>query len=290
MLNIIAAILLAQAASSPVGMILQTEGKVTILRAGRASDARLADLLFAGDQVNGRATLLFCPSSEKITGQADTALQLSADGLRVVKGAAPSKSSARCLLPKTALGSESMERIGGMRTRGELDAPSLALYVGGPITSNRPTLEWAAVTDAKSYAVTLRAEDGTTVWEQQTTGPRTSYPFLKANLKAGSYEWEVKAQSGTKVLAQEKATIEVKPTPKSLATILTLGGRLQSRSDALLHAIELENDGYYSEAAAFYRQLRQAQPNDSRITQHLAWLYWNAGLRSAANEETQRLK
>ena len=271
-------------------MVLQTDGRVTIVRAGKTVDAKLADLLYAGDQISGRATLLYCPSNEKITNQANAALEVGASALRVMKGAEPSKSSARCLLPKTALGAESMERIGGIRARGDLEAPSLALYVGGAITANRPTLEWAAARDAKTYAVSVRDTDGFVVWEQQAASPRISYPLLKGPLKPGSYEWEVKAQAGGKVIAHEKAAFEVKPTPKTLATILTLGGRLQSRSDALLNAVELENEGYFSEAAAFYRQLRQSQPADARLTQHLTWLYWSAGLPAAADVEAQKLK
>ena len=58
----------------------------------------------------------------------------------------------------------------------------------------------------------------------------------------------------------------------------------------LMRATELENAGYYSEAAAFYRELREESPDDVRLTSRLAWLYWNSGLIIAAGEEKKRLE
>ncbi|MBI4471581.1 MAG: hypothetical protein HY646_02865 [Acidobacteria bacterium] len=276
-------------AASPVGMVLQMEGRVTITRDGRTVDAKLAELLFPGDQIAGAATLLFCPSAEKLSVQGTSAIELRADGFSVLRGRAPSKSAARCTLPKTALGAENLERVGGVRARGD-DVPALPLYIGGPITMTRPRFDWGPVAGARSYTVIVRDSDSTVLLEQQTSSTDLTYPLLKPGLKAGKYEWEVRAMAAGKLIARETAEFEVKPAPLSLRSILTIGGRLQSRADAMMRAVDLENEGFFAEAATFYRQLRESQPDDVRLTQRLAVLYWNAGLVEAANQESQKLK
>jgi hypothetical protein len=294
---LIAAIFIAQSAPAPVGMIIQTEGRVLVVHEGRSSQAKLADMLYAGDQVSGKTTFMFCPSSEKVSLRNGTSLELRADGWKVLKGSVPDKSATRCMLPRAAIGAENMERIGGLRTRGELDPPAIPLYIGGAITKTRPTLEWARVDKADSYHVILRSADGKVIFDDQSKSTIIIYPLFKGSLDAGTYEWEVKAMGSGKELAQDMATFEVKPQPVTFKSVvnlaqgvISLGNRLLSQSDQLLRAVELENDGYYAEAADLYRLLRRSQPDDSRLTKHLAWLYLSAGLSSAATEELQRMK
>ena len=51
-----------------------------------------------------------------------------------------------------------------------------------------------------------------------------------------------------------------------------------------------ENAGYLAEAAAVYRELRTEVPEDGRFGSQLIWLYWNAGLIMASNEEIAAAK
>ena len=56
----------------------------------------------------------------------------------------------------------------------------------------------------------------------------------------------------------------------------------------MMRAVVLENAGYYAEAATEFRGVLAGGSTDERIVGHLAWLYWNAGLIAASNEEMKR--
>lgn len=271
----------AQTDRSAVGIISSISGEVFLERGKTRTAARLADLLYAEDRVavaEGQAVVLFCPSSEKMTLVRGTTVQFGVDRARVLKGSAPVRAPARCLLPRVALGSESLERMGGLKARG---GPPVPLYVGGAVSSDRPEFCWGAVKDAEIYLLALRnAKSGQQIWETSTSATCAAYPAAASALTPSEYEWEVRAESKATVLARGTAVFEVKPADRSGST---------GADEALLRAIELENRGYYSEAAAYYRAAREADPGDKRLTQHLAWLYWNSGLINAANEEFKRL-
>ncbi len=274
----------AQSVSSAVGMISKTSGEVVIERGTVKTSARLADLLYPGDKIStlaGQVMFVFCPSSERIALMDHTIVELRADGISVLKGTSPTKTAAKCLLPRVALGNESMERMGALRARGELP---VSLYLGGSVASERPDFCWGMIKGAVVYRLILRDRGKDAVlWETSSSLPAATYPESMPPLAQGEYEWEVKAEAGGKTLARGAAAFEV--TPSSLLSQASE----TSPEGRLLRAISLENEGYFAEAASFYRDLRATNPEDARLTRHLAWLYWNAGLIVAANEELRRL-
>lgn len=267
-------------ADEPVGMIVHVAGQVQLQhRFAPTSSARLADFLYTGDQVTtafGNATILFCPSSETISAKDDSTLEVQARNVRLVKGPAPLRQKAeRCPLLRVALGSESVERIGGLRARGY---PPIPIYTGGTIASVRPTFEWAGVDGAQSFRLTLSGADGAPIWQYQLNSARVVYPESQPPLAPGRYEWEIRAESNGKTIASQSAGFEVKP--RSFSTYSVADDAI-----ALLRAAELEQAGYFAEAAALFRKLKEQNPADPRIRRHLAWLYWNAGLPIAAEAE-----
>ncbi len=272
-----------QEETSALGLISRLQGQVFVEHGSARSAARLAELLFPGDRITtvaGQAVFLFCPDSSSFTVLERTTVEIAAAGVKTLKGAAPAKSPSKCLLPRIALGRESMERFGGLRARNE--AP-LTLYLGGQVTTERPVFQWEAVSGAQSYSVTLRdANQDTVVWETSTDKTSAAYPESSPALGNIQYQWEVAALAGRTTLARGTAVLEVKPNA-------ALSGAPAAPEDRLLRAIGLENEGYYAEAAFHYRELRDANPDDPRLTRHLAWLYWNAGLLVAANNELRRL-
>ena len=240
---------------------------------------KLADLLYPGDQVvttTGQATFLFCPSAERASIKNGTRIELTAAAMTPRAGAPPVKAPARCALPKVALGAENLERIGGMRPRGY---PPIAIFVGGPVTNPRPAFEWAPVAGAASYQITLTNEAGATVWQYKAATPPVPYPAsMPALIDGANYQWEVRAEADGKILGQQGAMFQVKANPQlARASGDDFGGKLTE-------ALELEDAGYYAEAAARYRVLRQVHPDDDRISRRLIWLYWNSGLIAAAQE------
>ena len=271
-------------AGQPIGMVLQVQGQTEIRHAGSAAtSARIADFHFAGDRVAtgfGRATLLSCPLPETITLKEDTEVELGGEEAKTLRGQIISRVRVEiCPVLRTALGSETLERVGGLR--GRPGYSPIAVYLGGPVSTGRPTFEWAAVAAAKTFHLLLRKPDGTVLWDYRASSNRVSFPDTKPPLAEGSYEWELQAEADDKIVAAQTANFEIK-----------LRGSAPQTNDAapsLLRAVVLEQAGYYAEAAAEFRTLEKDNPSDSRIVRHLAWLYNNAGLIAAANDQMQKV-
>jgi hypothetical protein len=226
---------------------------------------------------------LFCPSEEKVTLSSGTTIELRNDSIEVVAGETPLRESVGgCALPRVSLGQASLERVGGLRARGH---PPIVLYVGGTISQTHPLFQWEPIEGSDSYKLRLRSELGITVWEKSITSPSVAYPDSMAGLGEGKdYQWEVQALKEGETLAEQRANFVVKTEP---AVTERTGS---DPIDQLLWATTLENAGYFAESADYFRQLREVHPEDIRLTRHLAWLYWNAGLISAANQERERLE
>ena len=266
-----------------VGMVLETAGTVEIERAGERSPAQLADLLYAGDRVlapAGEVVFLFCPNESRIGLSIGSLVELTATEVTRVTGPEPAISPSICVLPQVALGSESMERVGGLRGRG---FPAIPLYLGGQISQSRPVFEWGEIDGVDSYRLTLTTEDGLPVWEESVPSTSIRYPETMPPLEQQNYRWEILAERGAEVAGRQAANFIVKPDSSlSAAEVGDPGGRL-------VRAAQFENAGYYAEAAALYSRVR-GEGTDARIGRRLAWLYWNAGLIAAANEELDRLQ
>jgi hypothetical protein len=268
-----------RAAERPIGMILQTQGETQIRhRTGAPVAARIADSLYPGDRVItafGRTTVLSCPTAETLTLKEDTEVELNSSDTKTLRGQITSRVKVDiCPIMHTALGSESLERVGGLRARGN---PPMAIYIGGIVSTGRPTFEWAPVSGAQKFRVTLRDANGSSIWEETAATTSLAYPEAKP-LAPGKYQWQVQAEASGKTVAEQSVNFEVKPTTLAL-----------SKLPPLMRASALEDAGYFAEAAAEFRQLRKENPNDSRFTRHLVWLYSNAGLVVATDEERRKL-
>ena len=272
--------------AAPVGMILQAKGEVFVGSEADKNAARLGELLQAGDLMtvsSGEAVFLFCPSQEKVTLSEGNSIQLTQDSIELVSGETPQRENVGgCALPRVSLGRASLERVGGLRARGH---PPIVLYVGGTISQRHPLFQWEPIEGSETYKLGLKSDMGATLWEQSTSTPSLAYPESMAALEEGKdYQWEVQALREGEVLAEQRANFVVKTDPE-------LPERIGSDPvDQLLWATTFETAGYYAEAAESFRELRKAHPEDIRFTRHLAWLYWNAGLISAANSERERLE
>ncbi len=273
------------APTRPVGMIVQSEGQVLLQRSGSRMPAQLADLLYPKDRltaVSGEASFLFCPSAARVPLAAGTSLEFAAQEYRVVQGDTPEAQSVRrCTLPEVALGSESMERIGAVRVR-KSGLPEIARYLGGPVSTSRPHFTWEPQAGAESYRVTLLQEGGTVLWEEEVAHHALEYPAGRDALAPGVYEWRVEAFQNSRPVAQAVTRFEVKPGDSPAPSVPA------DTVQMLLAAVELENAGFYAEAARLYRGLRESS-GDERLTRRLAWLYLQAGLNRAAEVEKEQL-
>ena len=264
----------------PLGMVLEASGTVEIERDGVRDGGRLADLLYAGDRVitgTGQISFVFCPTESRIILVENASLELTETGITSLDGPEPTSNPVPCVLPQVSLGAESMERVGALRGRGY---PAIELYLGGQISQIRPSFRWGALEGVDSYHVSLTTEDGAFVWETDTSDSSAVYPESMSALEDGQiYRWEVTARSGNDIVGQQAANL----------TVMGNASFEEAEFDeALVRAVALENAGFYSEAAAVYRQFRESEGD--RIGRRLAWLYWNSGLIAAANAELDRLQ
>jgi hypothetical protein len=266
-----------------VGMILQTEGGVTVQRAGKTQPARVAELLYSGDRVisvaKGKAIVSFCPSGQKLAINGATRIEMGATAVKTLGGPQPVLTSLKCILPQVAMGAENLDRVGGLRPRGD---PPMVVYTGGMIASTRPLFQWEPLAAARVYKLNLMDATGKVVWswEQQAPASEVRLGDSVAPLAAGKYEWQLRAEANGTLVGTQTVTIEVKPSPEH-ATLPT------DPAERLAFAAALENARFYSDAAAIYRQLRPA--DDPRFTKRLAWLYAQAGLTAALAAERARL-
>ncbi len=143
--------------------------------------------------------------------------------------------------------------------------------------------EWGEVEGVDFYRLSLTREDGLPVWEETVRSTSIRYPESMSPLEAMSYRWEVLAERDGEMAGQQAANFTVKPDP----SLREVEG--DDKGSLLIHAARFENAGYYAEAAALYARVR-GEESDARIGRRLAWLYWNAGLIAAANEELDRLQ
>lgn len=272
-------------AASAVGMVLQAKGKAELVRAGAKQPLRIADSLEPGDRISaleGQVVFLFCPTSETLTMPQGSTVALTNDSVAVVSGPGLQKRNARrCSIPEVALGSESLERVGGLRARGY---PPIPIFLGGPVSTTHPVFQWAQLEGNPGYELIVKNDLGAQVWKKELSGvDQLAYPDSAPALAAGHYAWELTARSGGRVVGQQSARFEVKPDPELSADTP------QDTPSRIMAATALENAGYYAQAASLYRDLRKENPNDPRLTRRLAWLYWKAGLIAAANAERKRI-
>lgn len=274
----------AQDKAVAIGMILQANEGVQVQRATGKKPAKLGELLYPNDQVttgSGDVLFVFCPTAERVILKSNASVQLTSQDIRVVRGAQPARQKAsNCTLPQVALGAESMERIGALRARGY---PPVLLYVGGLTAASRPRFRWEPIPDARLFHLTVRSESGAKVWEQETAETGITYPDTAPSLSEGTYQWEVRAEKDGKILAQQAASFEIKPDAE------LSGESANDEAADLTLATRLESAGYFAEAADHFRKIRAAHPDDNRLTRHLAWLYWKAGLVTAMNRELESL-
>jgi hypothetical protein len=272
-----------RAADEPVGMILLVRGEGRLLREGSPGALSLGDLLSVGDIIEidrGGVTVAFCPTNLRLRIDAGSAVRVGAERLEVLNGPEPEIAGrGACVLPRVALGSESLERMGALRPRGR---PPIPVFLGGRISTARPLFEWAPVEGADLYGITLRNEAGRVLWEIQTAQPRQEFPRDLSPLEPGWYSWELNAEANRTILAQQNTGFEV------IENEGTEGEMPEKDEELLVRAFELEGGGYFAESASLLRTLESRGQESPRLTRRLAWLYWRAGLIPAFNREMER--
>ena len=300
--------------SAPSGMILLVKGQVELARGGVNRPVRLGELLFSGDRLSvgdGEAVFVHCPLGKRMRLGPGTVALLSANQVKSRSGPeAEVLDDRECAIPKVALGAESLERIGGMRPRGK---PPMTVYLGGRISTGRPVFRWRPVKGAQTYQISVSDELGRVIWSAETRGSSLDFPDGEVELADGWFSWKVTALNDSEIVAQQTTPLEIRhsdtaadgqtagqddseivaeqTTPLEIRHSDTAAdGETAGQDELLLRAVELEDRGYFAEAASCLRRLGSAYPADERLPRRVAWLYWKAGLLPAFNEQMQALE
>ncbi len=271
-------------AQDPLGMVLMVSGEARFIR-GQPAPARLGDLIGEGDVLevtSGKATFVLCPEARRYVVSAGSTVRFSADGA-VFSGPDPvSAPAGPCSLPKVRLGTESLERVGGLRPRGK---PPMEVYLGGTVSSGSPRFAWKPVEGAELYRLQITDESGRRLWETATAA--SSVVYNAQPLPEGWYNWTLWAERGNEILAEQNTGFEVRYAGRQASP--AADGNGADPGAMLLEAFRLENLGYHAEAAGIIRDLLGEHPDDARLRRRLAWLYWKAGLLPAFQAELQLL-
>jgi hypothetical protein len=271
--------------SAPSGMILLVKGQVELARGGVNRPVRLGELLFSGDRLlvgDGEAVFVHCPLGKRMRLGPGTVALLSANQVKSRSGPeAQVLDDRECAIPKVALGAESLERIGGMRPRGR---PPMTVYLGGRISTGRPVFRWRPVKGAQTYQISVSDELGRVIWSAETRGSSLDFPDGEVELADGWFSWKVTALNDSEIVAQQTTPLEIRHSDTAA------NGETAGQDELLLRAVELEDRGYFAEAASCLRRLGGAYPADERLPRRVAWLYWKAGLLPAFNEQMQALE
>ena len=271
--------------SAPSGMILLVKGQVELARGGVNRPVRLGELLFSGDRLSvgdGEAVFVHCPLGKRMRLGPGTVALLSANQVKSRSGPeAQVLDDRECAIPKVALGAESLERIGGLRPRGR---PPMTVYLGGRISTGRPVFRWRPVKGAQTYQISVSDELGRVIWSAETRGSSLDFPDGEVELADGWFSWKVTALNDSEIVAQQTTPLEIRHSDTAA------DGQTAGQDELLLRAVELEDRGYFAEAASCLRRLGSAYPADERLPRRVAWLYWKAGLLPAFNEQMQALE
>jgi len=258
------AALLAQ--SRAVGIVTQVKGEAKILEPG-AKTARAvepADLITEGTRITvatgGAVSYLFCPESVAAEASAGADVTFGAKIVTWNKGTQGAKRNVPyCRIPvmdapQSASGARAAtsEHLGGTGVRGGESSIVLLAPVRSHEQYKKTCLLWYPVTDANSYSVQLKSDDGKVILDGTSSGPRFLIPeniHLEPNTL---YRWRVTALHDEEVLGDASTwfqTLTIENQTKLETTLAAIGtdvnsndGRFRDLTSASAESLE----GLYS--------------------------------------------
>jgi hypothetical protein len=265
------------AAASPVAMVSDLDGAVTLSEAGKSRPAGLLAYLEPGTALRiapgARVVLSFFSKPIEVTLTGPAEATLGPEGVTVAKGAAP---AVRSLEPARVDAARKFELV--QREKVGLAAVHMRsivrpqLTVDGPantgVYGTSPVLAWSGLPGVASYRLVLRESGGeaggNTLVDQTVAG--TSYALDQAPLRFGAaYEWRVEARlaSGERVSAKASFSVIDGARAKRIAALKPLDNA--AFSERVLFAVQLESEGLAYEAKREWRALAAERPEDAAL-------------------------
>ncbi len=245
-------------AADPVAFVSDITGDVVLNGAGRPSF--LAELLPGSKLVlapQAGAAVMYVVSGEEFALKGPGEFVVAKEGVRAVKGAAPSsrvpaqRASAAVLVQASKAATASLRMRSVAPQKGEASGPQYP--VNARIATLQPTLRWAGAREA-AYSVVVTSAAGTEVFRGATKGPSLRLPV---RLAAGQgYAWSCFA--GGKALGD--ARFETLP-PEAIQAAEKARAGAKSFSDRVLLALVLQDLGAAQDAREVWSQLASERPD-----------------------------
>lgn len=245
-------------AADPVAFVSDITGDVVLNGAGRPSF--LAELLPGSKLVlapQAGAAVMYVVSGEEFALKGPGEFVVAREGVRALKGAAPSsrvpaqRASAAVLVQASKAATASLRMRSVAPSKRDLQGP---IYpVNAKIATLKPTLIWIGEPGA-TYSVVLTTVAGKEIFRGGTKGPRLT---LTVALAPGQgYAWTY--SSGGKTLGE--ARFETLPPEAIQAAEKTRAGT-KSFSDRVLLALVLQDLGAAQDAREVWSQLASERPD-----------------------------
>lgn len=159
--------------------------------------------------------------------------------------------------------------------------PQVTPVLGETVTSDRPTLTWTAVPDAKSYQVKLfLGGSGRSVWSAQSKKTQLEFPFDQPALKRNrTYDWQVSVTQpdGTMMqIARSRFTITSAMVAEDLDALKSLTESTQP-ADLLIAIATYQAYSADGPALSVCEKLAKLNPDDPDVLRLLVELYDRAG-------------
>ncbi|MFM9961686.1 MAG: tetratricopeptide repeat protein [Planctomycetaceae bacterium] len=170
--------------------------------------------------------------------------------------------------------------------------PQVTPVLGETVTSDRPTLTWTEVPEAKSYQVKLFiGGSGRSVWSANSDKTRLAFPADQPALKRNrTYEWQVSVtqSDGTMmVIARSRFTVTSATVAEELDSVKPLTESTQP-ADLLVAIATYQTYNADGPATSACEKLAKLNPRDPDVQRLLAELYDRAGRTTDAKEAARR--
>ena len=260
------------ALASPVAMVTDLAGAITLGEAGKSRPAALLAYLEPATTLRipagARMVITFFSKPVEVTLTGPAEATLAAEGVQVTKGAAPTVRSLADTHADAARRFEPIQRervaLATVQMRSIL---LLQLTIDGPSNTNvysaTPLLSWKGPGGVESYRVVVNDSQGNTLVDQTVSGTSLA---LDSPLRYGaSYGWRVEAKSRSGEPLSAKATFAVVDgaQAKRIASMKPSGGA--PFSERLLFAAQLQSEGLAYEAKREWQTLAAERPEDPSL-------------------------
>ncbi len=255
------------AADTPVGLVLDLQGKATIRNGAVQTPLNILTYLSDGSEISldagSKLTVTHYAQKNQQSFTGSVRLSIKADSIKVLEGnAGKSVSLTETQIAMSSKGLEGRQRQAALVMRGFGGGVVMLPANHTSVRTTTPEFSWTPFDGDPALKVVIFDDEGEAVYTAEAKGSRYPLPQEKALTKGKKYSWtvirkETSASASSRkqqfmVLTDEQAQLveSQKPTDQS------------SFADKLLYAGLLENLWLRDEAKIYWQLLAKERPED----------------------------